>query len=259
VYLQGSYANDTNIRESSDIDLVLQLNSIFDSDVSALSQAEREQKSSYYSSATYTLQEFKDGVIDALKAYFGAYTIRIGNKSIIVREKSGRAPADVIVCNQYRKYRNFSKSNTQDYVEGIKFYTKDGNYPIINYPKNHIENGRAKNKATDGRYKPMVRMFKSARDFIVDNEIIDTNKYSAPSYFLECLMYNVPNKEFVSSKLQTYYNVIKWLNEANISVFNCQNEQLSLFGSSSTQWDIDQAKALIQGLIKIWNEWDDLV
>ena len=39
-YLQGSYRNDTNIRGDSDVDLVLELNSVFKHDASVLSEYE---------------------------------------------------------------------------------------------------------------------------------------------------------------------------------------------------------------------------
>src|SRR5713226_4354029 len=41
-FLQGSYKNDTNIRGDSDVDLVAQLNSSFQRDLSALTDPERE-------------------------------------------------------------------------------------------------------------------------------------------------------------------------------------------------------------------------
>ena len=39
-YLQGSYRNSTNIRGDSDVDVVVQLNSVFNSNVSALTADE---------------------------------------------------------------------------------------------------------------------------------------------------------------------------------------------------------------------------
>ena len=35
----------------------------------------------------------------------------------------------------------------------------------------------------------------------------------------------------------------------------CQNEQLSLFGSTPEQWSEDKAKSFIENLILFWNSW----
>lgn len=42
IYLQGSYANSTNIKEDSDVDIVVECNSIFLSDTSALSETNKK-------------------------------------------------------------------------------------------------------------------------------------------------------------------------------------------------------------------------
>ena len=58
VYLQGSYRNSTNIRGDSDVDIVVQLNSTFQYDITVLLESERKLFEQSYSSATYSLQNF---------------------------------------------------------------------------------------------------------------------------------------------------------------------------------------------------------
>lgn len=41
IYLQGSYANSTNVKFDSDVDIVVQLNSVFWSDKTQLSDTEK--------------------------------------------------------------------------------------------------------------------------------------------------------------------------------------------------------------------------
>ena len=49
-----------------------------------------------------------------------------------------------------------------NYVRGIVIYPDDGGR-IINYPEQHIENGKKKNNETNRYYKKMVRIMKKMR------------------------------------------------------------------------------------------------
>jgi len=156
---------------------------------------------------------------------------------------------------QYRKYRRFRSIHDQDYVEGMIFYVPDESRWVVNYPKLHYNNGVKKNaqSTTNGWYKPVVRLFKNARTYLINRHVIATDL--APSYFLECLLYNVPDRNFGTSYQNTFYNVVNWLAKADCSPFLCQNEQLMLFGNSPEQWSTTKAKQFIGELIKLWSAW----
>ena len=96
-------------------------------------------------------------------------------------------------------------------------------------------------------------MFKNIRNHLEKNYYLPDSL--APSYFLECLLYNVPDRKFGGSFQDTFCNVINWLVEANFNDFVCQNEQSSLFGDTPEQWSIHQAKEFIQNLVRLWNDW----
>jgi len=245
VYLQGSYKNDTNIRGNMDVDLVVQLNSSFYSNLS-----EEQKRYLGLSPASYGWNDFRSDVLSALKGYYGSLTITEGNKSIKVTAASGRLPADVVVCAQYREYRSL---NSYDYVEGMTFWTRNESRQVINYPKIHYDNGVKKHQNTNNQYKPTVRMFKNIRDYLEEKNYI--SKDLAPSYFLECLFYNVPNSNFYGRYQEVFCNIVNWLNNANLEDTVCQNGQLKLFGNTSEQWSVDNAKRLIQKLIELWNNW----
>jgi hypothetical protein len=254
VYLQGSYKNSTNIREDSDVDIVVQLNSTFQGNTSALSEYEKNLYEAAYSNAAYSWENFRTDVLKALRAYYGASAISEGNKSLKVASGSGRLPADVVICLQYRKYQSFRNIKDQQYVEGIVFYTRE-NCRVINFPKPHYDNGVEKNAklSTNGWYKPSVRLFKNARTYLIDHNVIA--KDLVPSYFLECLIYNVPDEKFGSNYQGTFCDVVNWLAKADFDDFVCQNEQLLLFGDTPEQWSIDNAKRLMQELIELCNNW----
>ena len=228
-----------------DVDLAVQINSTFYSNLS-----EEQKRYLGLSSASYGWNDFRSDVLSALKDYNGLLTITEGNKSIKVEATSGRLPADVVVCAQYRKYKIL---NNYDYVEGITFWTRNEKRQVINYPKIHYNNGVKKHQNTNNQYKSVVRIFKNTRNYLGEEDYISSSL--APSYFLECLLYNVPNDKFSGSYQDVFCNIVNWLNKANLKDFVCQNEQLKLFGDTPEQWLISDAERFIQKLIRLWNDW----
>ena len=255
IYLQGSYKNDTNIRGDSDVDVVVQLNSTFQSDLSDLAEYEKELFEKAYNNANYHWADFRRDVLAALRSYYGQSAVTEGNKSLKLSQATGRLPADIIVCLQYRKYLHFHSIKDQDYIKGIAFYTLRENNRVINFPKPHYDNGVFKNSEsnTNGWYKPTVRLFKNARTYLEGKNTIPGDL--APSYFLECLIYNVPEGKFGASYEDTFCNAVNWLAKADFAQFTCQNEQLPLFGESPEQWSADKAKTLVESMKKLWNNW----
>ncbi|MBM4056236.1 MAG: nucleotidyltransferase [Planctomycetes bacterium] len=239
VYLQGSYKNDTNIRGDSDVDVVAQLNSAFYSNL-----PDEQKRHLGLSSASYGWSDFRVDVLKALKDYYGQSSITEGNKSLKIKANNGRLSADVVVSAQYRKYKSV---DNYDYVEGMCFWSRNDNQQIINYPKDHYDNGVSKHQNSNKWYKPTVRMFKNIRDYISGD--------STPSYFLECMLYNVPNANFGTSYQDTFCNIVNCLNKADLDKFVCQNGQSKLFGMTPEQWDTKQAREFINNLIALWNNW----
>jgi len=252
VYIQGSYKNDTNIRGDSDVDIVVQLNSTFQYDYLSMTEDEKKRFHQVYKAeATYLWNDFRVDVLNSLRSHYGTSSVIEGNKSIKILGNSSRLKADLIVCLQYRKYQNFEPDGNEKYVDGIVFYTRNGNIREVSFPKKHYENGLTKNKETTGWYKPTVRMFKNIRGVLIDRNVIQ--KDSVPSYFLECLLYNVPNNEFRTSYQTTFCNAVNWLAQTNLSSMITQCELSKLFGLSSDYWSEDSAKQFIRSLITLWN------
>ena len=266
-YLQGSYRNGTNIWADTDVDIVIQLNSVFRRDISMLTQDQQEYYKSYYSSASYGLDDFKEEIIEALNKQFGYGRIRIGNKSVkVLSDNSGNMyDADVVICQQYRLYVPTKRKNTEKdaiglyYYEGIYFRTAHGE-EVINYPKVHYQNGVEKHQNTGQKFKPVVRIFKNMRNTAVDKAYL-SDKNIAPSYFIQCLLYNIPDNIFSGSSYQEIVvNILEWLSQAfydqnSYENFVSQNEIVPLFGSGTDKWNINDAMDFINALIEMWNEW----
>jgi hypothetical protein len=246
-YLQGSYRNSTNIRGDSDVDLVVELTSVFYSNLTA-----EEKLQLGMTSADYTWSAFRQDVISALSKYYGSqYVDTSGSKSIKLLPSSGRLKADVVVAATYKHYESMRLV-----AEGMTFWTVPGGQQICNFPKRHYDNGAVKNsnQQTGGWYKPTVRVFKNARSRI-NTGLLFPKQF--PSYFIECLLYNVPSNKFGVSFQSTFTSSLDWLstelNNGNWQRFVCQNEMSYLFGNSSVQWNIDDARDYVEKSINLWN------
>lgn len=255
VFLQGSYKNSTNIYADSDVDLVVQLNNTFGFDLSRVPLPGQQRFHFFHPlGATYRWSELHSDVLRALRAGFGAAAVNPGNKSIKVAGGSGRLAADVVPALQHRQYVSIDEHGREAYLEGITFYTQRDLRQVVNFPKQHYDNGVGKNASrTSGYYKPSSRMFKNARNTLIKRGDIATGL--APSYFVEGLFYNVPDSCFGTSYQHTYYNCVRWLFTADLASMQCQNGQLPLFGSTPEQWDTSSATILMRALMDLWNDW----
>jgi hypothetical protein len=252
VLLQGSYGNDTNIRADSDVDVAMRLGSIFRSNLQALPP---EQQTAYhiaYSNATYTFNEFKQAVIEHLQQAYGHHYVQLGNKSVKVLANSGRLGADVVICYQYRDYKRFISTADESYDEGIIFTASTGS-EIVNYPTLHRDNCTAKHQATNSWFKPTVRMFKNMRGRLVDDGLIPNG--IAPSYFIEGMLYSVPDTKFGGCYVDTFCECGNWLRGTDLSKLVCANYKKWLFGPDSVQWSQDNCKAFLDALANFWNRW----
>ena len=247
-YLQGSYRNDTNTRGNSDVDVVLEMTSTLKYDTSSLSQYEQGLVSASFQSASYDWNDFRRETLKALGAGFGSSMVGQGNKSIKLKADPPRLAADVVVCMQHRMYTSFST-----YVEGITFRALHDKRWIVNCPKEHYKNGATKGARTWDRYKRTVRMFKNARNHLVSAGRISADL--APSYFVECLIYNAPDSAFRPGFQESYCSIVNWVVESALDRLVCQNGQQWLFGSSPEQWSMVNAKTFASHLVSLWNNW----
>jgi hypothetical protein len=253
VFLQGSYGNDTNIYAESDVDVVIRLDDCFYSDLDDLSEEEKAAYKNAFSDATYTLTTFKQDVLTVLCAQYGS-AVQAGTKAIAIDASGSRRKADVIVSCQYRRYSRFRSASDSMYVEGICFFNSAGER-IANYPKQHSANLTTKHQASSKWLKPMVRVLKNMRNRLVDDGEIKAG--TAPSYYLEGLLYNVPSAKFSGSYQECVVNVLNWyLKEAQKTELVCANEQYYLLRDGShTCWAPANCDTFISAAMKLWNEW----
>lgn len=238
VYLQGSYANSTNIRFVSDVDIAVQLNAVFYSDKSQLDEDEKYLHSMSYSSSSYNFRQFKDQIFNALIEELGSEQVHWKNKCLNIDENTYRKEADVVPCIQYKLYKKFISYDNQNFVEGMKLFDTSNNKEIINFPKIHLKNCESKNVDTGGKFKDMIRIFKNMKHILIENNLLDEDV--APSYFIENLLYNCSSSCFDGNYEECMLKTLQYIFDAiqtdRISGFICANEQNSLI--SDKTWNI---------------------
>ena len=238
VFLQGSYKNDTNLGGDSDVDVVIRLAHKLDPDVVALTGTEL-QKANSHKAAHRQWQLFRRHALRAMRARFGDEASS-GRKTLKIKKGKLPADADLVVTLRYRG--------------GIAFYLSDERRWVVSFPQQHHQWGSKKDKATSQRFKRTVRMFKAARNRLVETKVL--TKDDAPSYFIECLIYNVPDALFKPKLAPTYTDILAWLKTAKLGDFQCQNKKVALFGSGQEQWSQEKARSFVKALKELWDTWD---
>lgn len=241
VFLQGSYHNSTHVKDNSDIDIVvINPNIVVNNTYLGLT-------------GQNALYNWKNQLYDKIN---GAQNFNLykGNKTIKYDGNVNYVPADIVPCGYYKSAVIGSETGTILYDNNkCKFF--------INYPRQHYDNGTNKSDLTNGNFKKTVRMFKNARNNACTKGIL-RNEDIAPSYFLECLIYNVPNSCFNGNEYNVFYNVIKWLyqNKNGLENLKCQNHIQKLFGYDCNnvtynKWNTSDAIEYINAIVKLWDNW----
>lgn len=247
--VQGSYGNNTNIKVDSDIDICAMLKDTFYSEY-----REGAKDSDYgFVDGTNTYHDYKKWIIEALITKFGVANITVGNKAIQIKSNSYRVQADVIAAFQFRNYKDDISNNPNNFIEGIKFFSSDGD-AIINYPKIHIRNGIQKNNDTSRKFKRTVRLYKRIRNKMKEDGIGVPRGIS--SYLIEGLLWNTPNSIFNSAtswnmllkdSITFLYNKTK--EDSTCKDWGVVSEQFYLF-HSSYKWSRADVNSF---LVQMWN------
>ncbi len=240
LFLQGSYKNDTNLRRDSDVDLVVQLAVRIRPKVAELSRHQLEQDQSHIL-AYEKWRSFRVQVLNALRATYGIEAVTPGRKSLKLAKGKIPTAADVVV--------------TLRHGSGIAFYLSDEHRWVVSYPQQHHDRGLTKELATIGMYKRTIRMFKAIRNHLVEKDVIKDG--TVPSYFIECLLFNVPDNLFKPSLGQSYSGIVEYLASTDLQKFRCQNGVRELFGSSRDLWSVDKAYGVVGALRRLWKKWPD--
>lgn len=252
IYLQGSYGNDTNVARDSDVDVVCFITGTFASDAVYLpadqyAKFERE----YPGTAPYSYKQYKADVTAWLQKKYGN-GVRAGNKAIYIPAGQNRRECDVLAAIEYRYYFRFNSSADQSYAQGVCFYLPDGTQ-VVNFPKQHLDNCTTKHQATNSWFKRTVRVYKNMRNYMIDRNLLRDG--IAPSYFVEGMLYNVPNDKFGVNFDNTFVETFNYLVHTDRSQWKCANGITPLYGNTQTSWPSANCQTYLDVLRNLWNNW----
>lgn len=244
---QGSYKSRTNVRQNSDVDICVRLNSTF----FPRYPAGKTQKDYYHKDSEISFSRFKTLVHLALGDYFGFDNVTPGSKAFDVHANTYRIDADVVPAFAYHYYHG---DGLVDYIQpkGMAF-NADGGARIVNWPHQTYENGKTKHENTGKRYKKMVRILKKLRDKMQLEKIAEAADVA--SFLIESLVYNVPNEGF---NHETYTADVRWVlahcfnqtkSDGSHATMKEVNERKLLFGSHQP-WTLEKAHSFVS---KAWD------
>lgn len=229
VFTQGSYRNNVNVKQDSDIDIGVLCYDVFfpeypDDNV-------RKSFSALHEDAHYTYSVFKNEIEEALVARFGRENVKRGKKAFDIKENSRRVSADVVAFFEHRRY-----TSQNHYLSGVEMIPDNNSPPIIrNWPEQHYENGVRKNTQTSRRYKRVVRILKKLSYEMAENGIEAAK--NTPSFLIECLIWNVANENILQD---SYYNNLR---NSLVFIFNKISED-----KECNEWgEVSELKYLFRG------------
>lgn len=243
VFAQGSYANNTNVRQNSDVDICVMLKSTFYTEY-----PDGLSRSDYgFSEGSISFRTYKVYVLQALEEKFGSWNVTVGKKSIKISSNTYHVNADVVPAFMLKDFQRLNSKDADRYIEGIRFYSSDDR-EVTNFPKDHVRNGINKNKRTNYKYKKLVRIVKHIRNDMVDANLIDGDRIS--SFFIECLVWNASDD--VITRYQSWQATVLYflsvmreqLNSDTYKEWGEVSERFYLF-HAGRKWSIDDAKLFI--------------
>lgn len=201
IFAQGSYANNTNIRNNSDIDINVCYTAAYYYD---LPSGKTKEDYGFTGDVAYTFKRFKDDIEAILINKFGREQVVRKNKCIHIKGNTYRSEIDVVPTWEYRRYTG---PNTTDYVSGVKLFPDNGG-SVVNFPKQHLKNGRDHNNATRQRYKKLVRIVKRTH-LNMENDGYYSNK-NITSFLLESMVYLLPKDVYtIQADLFSWNDILK--------------------------------------------------
>jgi hypothetical protein len=243
VYTKGSYPNNTNVRRDSDVDVVVELQDCIYFDY--LPGVTPPSRSSSPYTGSWTQASWRSAVKSALVGYFGTGSVdTTGRIAINISAVPGSRPsADVVPSFDYRRYDDADQRTVHI---GSCVFPSDGGAKIVNWPQQQFDNGRSLNTRTGGRYKNYVRALKNVENALVAaREIKDL-----PSYFMECLVYNVPAATLQSGDLSAGFGAslaYLWTRLEDGTAYDemVEPNDLKWLFKGHQKWSVEDGKDLI--------------
>jgi len=260
IYIHGSYANKSNIYFPSNLEIMVEITT-----AKRFSPDEVSLEDNYFVDIPLEFgpREFRLLFANALRDIVGdklseqAKTLRLSGLEKIKHD------VDITPCMNFHFYKD--NGSTGDRTRGILMYDSSIDRQIVSFPRQHNQNGFDKDQATGGNFKRMVRLFKTLHSLNV-NEFYCIGPKVASGYFIECLLYNVPDQLFfdasapfrgdengVAPQLLSaiFLKILNYLINADLEAFICQNTVWRLMGTMAEFWTKERADEFLAAIIRL--------
>jgi hypothetical protein len=227
---QGSYYNNTNVRQESDIDLRATHPGIYIKYGLTVVPDYAYRTLGYFGTgSTYAdlLARMRREITFELGREFGAVNVDAsGKKAIKVRGAPGtRAPVDVVPC--FRLHYVLWDANSQRYwtIPGVAILDQELQW-TFSYPDQHHRHGIDKRANTQLRFKKIVRMLKRLRDELVDTGALTSKEVS--SFLVESLVHGVEDPYFTVEQDDRYDRLLRIVVRMRAQVHDAQCHSAAL-------------------------------
>ncbi|MBB2749782.1 UNVERIFIED_ORG: hypothetical protein GGI57_000448 [Rhizobium aethiopicum] len=254
---QGSFTNRTNVRNEADIDLRVQHPSLWIEHGTGVDPRTASNAYGYHGVGRSYAQiagDMRSTIATELKASLGKSNVDdSGKKAIRVKGVTGsRGEVDVVPCFTLHHIYVPQGSWHYDRIAGVAILGTDGSW-TLNYPDQHIANGRLKRTTTGHQFKRMVRIVKRMQSDMIDHGVITER---VPSFLVECLVYLVEDHHFVVN--EDRYSRVKRILTRSLEIISQQGLALynlpeingikPLFGVRQA-WTVEKARWFLASAI----------
>ena len=266
IYMRGSYKNGTNIYFPNKLEIMVELKRTHEYDPEQeFVPGDSKIVDNYFVAdlgLNFSPENFTDELYQGLAEQVGEHVEYTGKTMIL--NPIGKLKHAVEIYSGFSF--NFVEIDeeglpkTKDIAHGVVIHNGRINFQTVTFPRIHSRNIQAKDIATNGFYRRCVRFFKSI-DVIYDREFgtydpTEEFQSGASGYFIECLLYNVPNKIFTTNRggfAEIVYKVLNYLNNCNLDDFVCTNEVWTLFNGLDGFWNTRGAKVFLKRVTHLYN------
>jgi hypothetical protein len=255
IYPKGSYANKTNVRLDSDVDIVVESHDSYYDDFLSTELEQKAAPNPWWQpyEGPWVPAAWRAEIEVALKRHFGASDVDTsGEVAITIAEKPGSRPsADVIPAYKYLRYDSADRTNVN---QGSKVFKRTSG-SIVNWPEQQLRNGDDKNGQwrTNGRYKQFARALKNGENALVKSGMMKAK----PSYFMECLAFNVPDNDLKQGTTTSAWFrwALAWLynnlrQAAYVREDWVEPNNLKYLFHSTQKWTVEDGRAFVG---KLWD------
>ena len=254
IYIHGSYANKTNIWFPSSLEICVELKRTPHWTPDIQSTITPEPKTlpadftpqyrlynDYYVTheLDFSPKAFRDLLFKALSQATGEKCTENAKAIIIPCFGKLKHVTEITPCFSF----NYHEPDDGGVFKGVLLYDESVRADIITFPRLHAQNGETKDLRCNGNFKRCVRLFKTINAITAREYDLEPER----GYFIECLLFNVPNQMYRAKNLsEMFLKVINYLSNCYTEDFICQNMIWHLFGTAAEFWTMPAAHAFIK-------------